>query len=172
MYPEHGGASRARNRPVSSPCNYLTMDELTFWGLIQQLNWTRTGKDERVVEPVVVALAAMPVEEIHAFQGMLAQKLYALDGRRWAREAGPGIWWGEPDSVSVDSFLYARCVVVANGRGFYELVLANPEKMPKDMEFESLLYIAQRAEERRVGHTEGIDTDVSFETFSNSAGWG
>lgn len=112
------------------------MDEPTFWGLIRQLDWTRTGEDERVVEPVVAALAALPVEEIHAFQGMLAQKLYALDGRRWAREAGPGIWWGEPDSLSVDSFLYARCVVVANGRGFYELVLANPEKMPKGMEFE------------------------------------
>ena len=148
------------------------MDEPTFWGLIRQLDWTRTGEDERVVEPVVAALAALPVEEIHAFQGMLAQKLYALDGRRWAREAGPGIWWGEPNSLSVDSFLYARCVVVANGRGFYELVLANPEKMPKGMEFESLLYVAPRAEERRVGHTVGIDTDISFETFSNSSGWG
>lgn len=148
------------------------MDERTFWGLVQQLDWTHTGEDEGVVEPVVAALAAMPVEEIHAFQEILAQKLYALDGRRWAREAGPRIWWGEPDSLSVDSFLYARCVVVANGRGFYELVLANPEKMPRDMEFESLLYIAQRAEERSVGQTVGIDTDVSFETFSNSSGWG
>jgi len=147
------------------------MDEQTFWELIRQLDWSHTGKDEHVVEPVVAALAAMPVEEIHAFQETLAQKLYALDGRRWAREAGPGIWWGEPDSLSVDSFLYARCVVVANGRRFYELVRANPEKMPKDMEFESLLYVAQRAEERSVGHTVGIDTYLSFETFSNTKGW-
>jgi hypothetical protein len=37
---------------------------------------SHTGKDEHVVEPVVAALAAMPVKEIHAFQERLAQKLY------------------------------------------------------------------------------------------------
>jgi hypothetical protein len=147
------------------------MEEATFWELVQQLDWTHTGDDERVVQPVVAALARMPVDEIHAFQELLARKLYALDGRRWAREAGSLIWWGEPNSLSVDSFLYARCVVVANGRSFFERVLANPEQMPKDMEFESLLYIAQRAEERKIGRTAGIDTEVSFETFSNTTGW-
>lgn len=62
--------------------------------------------------------------------------------------------------------------MVANGRAFYEAVLANPSKMPKNMEFESLIYIAPRAEERKQGATGGIDTEVSFETFSNRAGWG
>ena len=142
------------------------MEEATFWGLIQQLDWICTGSDEAVVEPVVAALTAMPVEEIHAFQETLARKLSALDGRSWYEQAGP-----EPDLLSGDSFLYARCVVVANGRSFYEGVLASPSKMPKDMEFESLLYMAQRAEERRIGHTEGINTEVSYELFLNSVGW-
>jgi hypothetical protein len=142
------------------------MEEETFWGLIQRLDWARAGDDTAVVEPVVVALTAMPVEEIHAFQEMLARKLYALDGRSWYEQAGP-----EPDSLSGDDFLYARCVVVANGRSFYEGVLANPSRMPKEMEFESLLYVARKAEERKVGRTDGIDTQVSYESFSNPAGW-
>lgn len=148
------------------------MDDRSFWQLTSRLDWNHTGDDALVIEPVVDALAEMDRSEIRAFQEILAKKLFALDGRAWAREAGSMIWWGEPDSLSQDSFLYARCVVVANGRAFYEAVLANPSKMPKNMEFESLIYIAPRAEERKQGATGGIDTEVSFETFSNRAGWG
>jgi hypothetical protein len=113
----------------------------------------------------------MPSSEIRYFKEILARKLYALDGRRWARQAGPGVWWGEPDSLSVDGFLHARCAVVANGRHFFHRVLADPAAMPKDMEFESLLYIAREAETRKNGRCDGIDTEVSFETFSNPEGW-
>ena len=49
---------------------------------------------------------------------------------------------------SVDEFLYSRCVVVANGKDYYYEVLNNPTKMPKDLEFESLLYIACDAYEK------------------------
>jgi hypothetical protein len=113
----------------------------------------------------------MPLPEIKSFQEVLARKLYALDGRRWAREAGSAIWWGDPASLSVDGFLYARCVVVANGHAFFNAVLEEPRRMPKDMEFESLLYIAREAERRQTGRSEGIDTEVSFETFANREGW-
>jgi hypothetical protein len=61
---------------------------------------------------------------------------------------------------------------VANGQAFYEAVLADPSKMPKNMEFESLIYVARRAEEMKHRATDGIDTEVSFETFSNRDGWG
>jgi hypothetical protein len=149
------------------------VDENTFWGVIAKLEWKHEGDDERVVEPVVKALTAMPEAEIAAFQNMLAAKLYALDGRAWARESGGDVWWGEPDKLSVDGFLYSRCVVVANGRKFYDDVLRDSEQMPKDLEFESLLYIAPTALQRRTGHEEAneLETEVSFETFSNSAGW-
>ncbi|HEV8545692.1 MAG TPA: DUF4240 domain-containing protein [Candidatus Limnocylindrales bacterium] len=150
------------------------MDETTFWDLIAKLDWSREGDDENVVEPVVTALAALPDSAIAAFQNNLASKLYALDGRAWARKSGSGIWWGEPDKLSVDGFLYARLAVVANGRAFYQSVLGDPTAMPKDVEFESLLYVASKAYERKTGLDDdgGLDmTDVSFETFSNEDGW-
>jgi hypothetical protein len=147
------------------------MDDQGFWQLISRLDWKRTGNDALVIKPVVDALAEMDGTEIRAFQEILAKKLFALDGRAWAREAGSMIWWGEPDRLSQDSFLYARCAVVANGQAFYDAVLANPSKMPNNMEFESLIYIARRAEEKKHGHSDGIETQVSFETFSNRAGW-
>jgi hypothetical protein len=147
------------------------VDDATFWSLIERLDWTQTGDDDRVVEPVVHTLAQSSADEVQAFQDRLAEKLHALDGRAWARASGPGIWWGEPDSLSVDGFLYARCVVVANGRRFYENVLANPSAMPEDMEFEALLYVAAKARERQGGEGDQPDTAVSYETFSNKALW-
>lgn len=147
------------------------MDADEFWGLIARLDWGHGGDDDRVVEPVIDSLAAMPREKIAGFQDLLAHKLHALDGRVWAKESGDRIWWGEPASLSVDGFLYARCKVVANGRAFYDKVLADPASMPKDMEFEVLLYVARWADERQNGASEGFRTSVSFETFANAAGW-
>jgi hypothetical protein len=91
------------------------LDESAFWGLIELLDWSQSGDDELVIEPVVALLAAMPVTEIRALQEMLATKLHALDGAAWVRESGPDIWCGEPSFLSADGFLHARCVVVANG---------------------------------------------------------
>jgi hypothetical protein len=150
------------------------LDDAAFWDLIAKLDWSGEGDDDKIVEPVVEALAALPDSAIAAFQNTLASKLYALDGRAWARESGSGIWWGEPDKLSVDGFLYARLAVVANGRGNYESVLADPKQMPKDNEFESLMYVASKAYERKTGLDDNGDldmTDVSFETFSNEDGW-
>ncbi len=149
------------------------MDDTTFWGVVAKLDWTSEGDDDRVVAPVVQALSQLPDSEIASFHDILAAKLYALDGRAWARESGPEVWWGEPDSLSVDGFLYARCAVIANGRDAYDQVLADPTRMPKDLQFESLLYVASTAYERKTGlDDEGLlDTEVSFETFSNEDGW-
>jgi hypothetical protein len=98
-------------------------------------------------------------EEIQSLQEMLAAKLHAIDGRAWARESGPEVWWGEPDQLSVDGFLYARCVVVANGSESYDAVLADPREMPKDREFECLLYIAPNAFDKKTGRGDaGVKT--------------
>ena len=148
------------------------MDEATFWSLIDRFDWSKE-EDDDIIEPAVVALALLPDSQIAGFQQILARKLYALDGRAWARESGELIWFGEPDRLSVDGFLYARALVVANGKEFYDAVLADPATMPKDADFEAILMLAADAYDRKTGleWEELDDTDVSYETFSNEAGW-
>jgi hypothetical protein len=149
------------------------MDDSTFWDLIGRLDWSAEGDDERVVAPLVKALSNLPDRDIAGFADQLARRLYALDGLAWAAESGPTIWSGDVDSLSVDGFLYARLAVVANGQARYDAVLADPSKMPKDTEFESLLYVASTAYERKTGLDDdgSLDSAVSFETFSNAEGW-
>jgi hypothetical protein len=150
-----------------------TMDDALFWSLIERLDWSREGDDEAVIEPLIHALTSLNERGIAAFRQTLTAKLYALDGRAWARESGEMTWWGD-DSLSVDGFLYARCAVVANGRNFYETVLRDPTQMPKDLDFEPLLYVALQAFERKTGRDGDEIRDggeVSYETFSNRAGW-
>lgn len=146
------------------------MNDATFWRLLDQLDWSQQGNDERVVAPVLKALTRLPLKEIESFQQILARKLHALDGRAWAREIGSG-WWGGTNPVSVDEFLYARCAALTNGREQYEALLSDPRQMPKDLEFETLLYIAPKAWEAKTGEEWDFVTDVSYETYSNRAGW-
>jgi hypothetical protein len=148
-----------------------TMDDAEFWRLIALLDWKHDGEDDAVTLPVIAALEQRTERDISEFQEILARKLYALDGRAWARSSGSVVWWAEPSSLSVDGFLYSRCTVVANGKAFYDKVLADPGVMPKNVEFESLLYIAREALKNKVGTETGFDTHVSYETFSNESGW-
>jgi predicted DNA-binding WGR domain protein len=148
----------------------MTMSDEVFWRLLRLLNWKKVGDDEAVIEPVVAALALMSVADIEQFENILAEKLYKLDTESHAREIGeeafrPGKYF------SVDWFLYERCVVVANGREFHESVLADPTKMPKDMEFEAILSIAPSAYERKTGKELDHVTTFSYETYSNQVGW-
>lgn len=146
------------------------MTEAVFWSLISLLNWSQAGDDEAVVAPVVKELSEMEVSEIYSFEDILAAKLFALDTRAHAQEIGEAAY-REGEYFSVDEFLYARCVVVANGREFYESVLATPDRFPKDMEFEALLGIAAAAFELKTQGEFDHVSDVSYETFSNEAGW-
>ena len=82
---------------------------------------------------------------------------------RWRRS--------DDDAFSVDAFLYARCVIVANGRTLFDHVLRNPTTFPKDLEFESLLRLAPEAYRRATGQAFDHLTPVSYETFSNKTGW-
>ena len=146
------------------------MTDAVFWALIAMLNWDATGNDEAVIAPVVDELSQMSVEEIHQFDDMLASKLYALDTRAHATEIGEGAY-SEGKHFSVDMFLYARCVVVANGREVFDAVIADPSSFPKDLEFESLLYIAATAYEQKVGKDYAHSPEPSYETYSNVNGW-
>ncbi|MBK6694307.1 MAG: DUF4240 domain-containing protein [Myxococcales bacterium] len=150
----------------------MAMSETVFWRIIKLFNWKKTGDDDAVLEPALVALAQMPVENIEKFEAILAEKLFALDTEAHARNTGEDAYVDDVPYFSVDTFLYARCVVVANGEEFFRKVLADPTAMPKDMEFESLLYLSGSAYARKTGSEFEYHPPADYETFSNKAGWG
>ena len=147
------------------------LDEGQFWEIIGLFDWREEGDDDAVMEPVARRLASMKVAEIRAFEERLARLLYRLDTKEHAKHIGEGSYEDGAEYFSVDSFLYARCLVVAKGRAFYEAVLANPSAMPNDSEFEALLYLSGLAYERRTGREFEYDHAVSYETFANTEGW-
>ena len=146
------------------------MTEAKFWAIIAMLNWAATGDDAAVIAPAVEELAKYEIEEIYEFENILAQKLYALDTRAHAEQIGEYAY-RDGEHFSSDWFLYARCVVVANGEDLYARVLENPMEFPKDMEFESLLYIAPEAFQLKTGRDYDHVNEPSYETYSNADGW-
>jgi hypothetical protein len=157
---------------VSSPNPWRsTVSESSFWAVIQSLDWGKEGDDDAVIGPAIEVLARMSPDDIKSFEEELAKKLFALDGEKYAREIGEDSYKGPDDHFSVDEFLYARCVAVANGPEFYKSVLADPKEMPKDMEFEALLRIGPEAYKRKTGKELEHTTKVEYETFSNKEGW-
>ena len=146
------------------------MNETVFWALIALLNWGAVGDDDAVLEPLVSELSQKSEAEIVQFDEILAKKLYALDTKAHAAEIGEGAYV-EGEYFSPDNFLYSRCVVIVNGEKAYSQVLAQPETFPKDMEFESILYVASKAYELRTGRGMDHATRLSYETYSNLEGW-
>jgi len=147
------------------------MTDIVFWALLSLLDWDKTGDDAAVIEPVAVALSERSIEEILEFEEILAQKLYTLDTNAHAEQIGEEAYVDENNYFSVDGFLYARCVVVANGKSLYESVVSDPKSFPKDLEFETLLRIGAIAYERKTGKEYNHITKVSYETYSNKEGW-
>jgi hypothetical protein len=122
-----------------------------FWSKISLIDWNRNNDVEKV-EPLVEHLAALPPSAIAGFHRQLCEHLSRLNDARFARQLGIV----DPDSgetLSVDHFLDVRCAVIANGREFYDAVLADPTKMPTNVEFEPLLDTAEAAYRRRTGRT-------------------
>ncbi|MCI0357400.1 MAG: DUF4240 domain-containing protein [Planctomycetaceae bacterium] len=148
----------------------MTMSEDVFWRIIGLLNWKKLGDDEAVVRPAVAALSAMTVEDIQRFEDIMAEKLYALDTEAHAREIGEDAY-RDGKYFSVDAYLYTRCVVVANGREAFTIILADPKQMPKDCEFEPLLTVAAEAYAKKTGEEFDYSSPVSYETYSNLEGW-
>jgi hypothetical protein len=158
-----------RRRLPQKPKKMMTEEE--FWSIIHLLDWKLQGDDEKVLAPAIKALAAKSKTEICRFAERFAFLLHQLDTKAHASNIGEDSYDPESDYVSADGFLYARCVVVANGRDFYEAVLRDPRRMPKDMEFESLLGLASAAYELKTGEDFDYSTGCSYESFSNPAGW-
>lgn len=146
------------------------MTETEFWQVIARLDWSHTGDDEAVVAPAVKHLARLGPNAIRAFEGILSEKLFTLDTIEHARNIGEYAW-RVGEHFSSDQFLYARCVVVANGPELYQQVLGCPESFPKDMEFEAILYIAASAWEKATRSNFEHVSPTSYETFANTRGW-
>lgn len=144
-----------------------TFTEADFWSIIALLDWS---KEEGILTPAIQQLSNLPITNIYKFQDILAEKLYALDQQVFAENIGSRSYNGDR-YFSVDSFLYARACVVANGQQFYETVLVEPTKMPKEFTFEPLLYLAADAFKQKTGEDWDYLPEVSYETYSNTKGW-
>lgn len=152
---------------IVSETEATLMGEEKFWSLISSLDWSNAGNDDAVIEPVVRALADMQQDAIPAFYDLLSEKLFLLDGRVYATHSVE-----EGEGISSDLFLYARCAVVANGKIFFESVLQHPERFPRELYFEALLDIPQRAWLRKTGRHLDHTPCYLFETGFNPNGWG
>lgn len=155
---------------IHEPGAVREMTESRFWEIIDLLDWTKGDDDDAILQPAVTALQDCSVADIFRFQDILAEQLFALDGQAFAEQIGTRSFGGA-QHFSVDTFLYARACVVANGQAFFHKVLENPSLMPKDFTFEPLLYLAGQAFEQRTGKEWEYLPRVSYETFSNRNGW-
>ncbi|MCB9294298.1 MAG: DUF4240 domain-containing protein [Lewinellaceae bacterium] len=147
------------------------MTEEAFWAIIALLDWNKGEDDDAILAPARQRLQQYSVGDIRRFQDILAEKLYQLDRQVFAEQIGE-YRYGGPHNFSVDTFLYARACVVANGKAFYEVVLSDPSKMPKEFTFEALLYLAGEAYEQKTGEQWDYLPKLSYETFTNREGWG
>ncbi|MEM6321093.1 MAG: DUF4240 domain-containing protein [Bacteroidota bacterium] len=163
-------ASRKVEIQVSPETDEKRLDEATFWDIIHQLNWSKKDNDEAILSPAVSKLADYPLRTIFQFQDLLSKKLYLLDQKKYAKHIGEDAWQ-ESKYFSVDQFLYARCCVVANGKEAFEIVLANPSMMPKNLTFEPLLHLAADAYKMKVGKRFNYVHMYNYETYSNQEGW-
>jgi len=146
------------------------LSENGFWKIIGLLDWEQ-DKPDAAIRPVVDYLSQRSMPAIQAFQDWLSEKLYLLDGEKYAARAGENAYRGLEHPFSVDEFLYARCYVVARGKEFFEQVFGNPETMPQDQSFEALLRIAAQAYKKKTGAPFIYQPAYIIETFANSEGW-
>lgn len=148
------------------PLRRRGLPENEFWRLIALLDGS---PDEESVARLIEALRRAGKRTARQFAETLAAVLYELDREvladrtiRWADSPDR-----EPIPLSDDSFLYLRCAVVAAGRPTVDAVLADPAVLESRVweDGESLLYAADEAA------GDEIDTDLSYETGSNTEHW-
>ena len=164
---EHYQNAELEIRVHEMPDAAEVMSEPEFWEMIAMLDWSKSNSGQ-IVEPVVAYLSKMPVAKIYQFYDILSEKLWRLDTNLYAdammREEDDGYF-------SADEFLYARCCVIANGKDAYQNVLIEPDKFPTNLTFETLLYVAGRAYERKTGKKFNSTPAYNFETGNNKQGW-
>jgi hypothetical protein len=146
------------------------IEDQLFWAVIDKIKWD-LNTSESQIQPAIDYLSKMKVSEIKQFKESLAYKLYLLDTREHARNIGEESYQDDNNHFSGDYFLYVRCCAIANGKDFFEKVLNDPKKMPKDLDFEELLSLPEEAYERKTKKQFDYDTGCDYETYSNFKGW-
>jgi hypothetical protein len=159
------------NTPAIVNSKNAVMDENEFWNIISMFDWKYEGDDDKVLRKAVNYLSQKSNEDIYKFEDILSKLLYDLDGIEYAKNIGEDSYKDENTHFSVDWFLYTRCVVVASGKDYYNKVIKDPEQMPKDMEFESLLYVAHEAYQKKNNAEFDYNSKYNYETFSNKEKW-
>ncbi len=144
------------------------LNENSFWELISLLNWN-AEKITEVTFPLIERLSLLPVKIIQDFSEILSEKLHFLDTEAHASNIGEHSYG--KTLFSPDLFLYARSLVVSKGKDVYYKILQSPELMPKDADFEPLLYAASRAYSVKTGEKWKYIPKYNPETFFNRDGW-
>ena len=151
------------------------MDEVRFWSLVDEMGGDPT---QAGCHRLYLALRRLEPEEIIAFEDRLSEVLYRMDLRsiakqRW-RDVSDPVWLPRLPFISADSFLYARCAAVAEGRETVEAVLADHRRFRRtwDTDAERLLDVAREAYEDASGRDWPDDHigPYCYETGSNPAG--
>jgi hypothetical protein len=136
---------------AKKPAAPSAMDRDRFWKII---DWARerTEDAEEVAEVVTEVLESHSPEEIVAFDRALwerRQESYRYDVWAAAYIVNGG--------CSDDGFEYFRGWLIAQGREFFEAVLADPQRVGdrvpegEEVECEEMLYVARQAYENKTG---------------------
>lgn len=146
------------------------LNEEYFWDLIDLIDWNQET-DSKILSPLLDRMVSLSSENIFQFKEMLSEKLFRLDTKEHARFIGDYSYKEKASSFSPDIFLFTRALVVAKGKDFYTKVLLNPKLMPKNSDFEAILYLPSDAYKIKTGKEMNYVPKYIPETFSNSKGW-
>lgn len=140
-----------------------------FWTTMELCDWKKESDDDKVLKPVVEYLSKQEDSVIFEFDDFMTELLYNLDTEKLAEQCEKV----DPQMCD-DTFLYSRCVALINGPDYYEKVRWGREKNVWSMEFESLLYVPQKA--WALKHSCSAEdyphsSPLSYETGSNKEGW-
>lgn len=148
----------------------VIVSEDYFWDLIELIDWNQET-DSKILSPLLDRLVSLSQENICQFKEILSEKLFRLDTKEHARFIGDYSYKEEESSFSPDIFLFTRALVVAKGKDFYSRVLFNPKLMPKNSDFEAILYLPAEAYKIKTGKEMNYVPKFIPETFFNSKGW-
>jgi hypothetical protein len=146
------------------------LNEEYFWDLIDLIDWNQET-DSKILSPLLDRMVSLSSENICQFKEILSEKLFRLDTKEHARFIGDCSYKEKTSSFSPDIFLFTRALVVAKGKDFYTRVLLNPKLMPKNSDFEAILYLPSDAYKIKTGKEMNYVPKYIPETFSNSKGW-
>ncbi|WP_460727170.1 DUF4240 domain-containing protein [Nocardia heshunensis] len=142
-----------------------------FWALIATIDGRASRHSCRRLSRY---LASRPVTEIAGFAELLSEALYWLDQECFGLQ--PVIDTATSRRVgtqSGESFLRARCAVVAAGREVYSSMFDRPVMFARytALDGQCLLSIVPEAFRERTGLNWSRQTWLSFESYSNDSGW-